>query len=269
VILPDLHAQRDYLVAALKMPLQGSTVWQLLQKGQVNLLCLGDGMHGENRVQARWLEAEQDYLAGRPSLALQAEMTESLGLLKMVMDLKLAFPQHFYFVRGNHEDINPSLPFRKFTQVGESNLVKAWTMQHMGDKFLQEWHACEQAMPLIAEGSSFVASHSPPGAPVTRQQVSQRGAEAFRACTWSDNTRWRIGGAEEQAFLANCRAWKVTPERPWIAGHRKVEGALYRSQCQGRLIQINPLDYQDRVVAIAPGQARPFQPPVAIRKLAR
>jgi hypothetical protein len=269
VILPDLHAQRDYLLEALLMPAQGSTVLTLLKQGKINVLCLGDGMHAEQRAEARWLEAERDRIQGLPSRAMEAEMVESLGLLKMVMDLKVAFPKNFYFVRGNHEDMDPLTPYRKFTQVGESTLVKLWVTDRMGSSFLQQWHACEQAMPLLARGGSFVASHAPPEQTLSLDEVKQRSPRAFRACAWSDNTRWTPSGPQEKAFLENCRRFQVSSTRPWLVGHRKVIDALYRSQCQGRLIQINPLDSQARVVALAPPQGQPFKPERDIVRLGR
>jgi hypothetical protein len=261
VILPDLHAQRDYLLQVLAMKVDGSTVYERLAQGSINLLCLGDGMHSEQRNGARWLEAEQDFLRGTTrSPALEAEMVESLGLLKMVMDLKVAFPDHFFFVRGNHEDMDPARPYRKLTQVGESNLVKQWVLANLGPTFLKEWHQCEQSMPLIASGGSFVGSHSPPQDALTRAEIDSRSDRAFRACTWSDNTLWTPDGPEERAFSENCKLLKVTPARPWVVGHRKVEGALYRSQCGGRLIQINPLDSAPRIVILAPPRGQAFRP---------
>jgi len=110
VILPDLHAQRDYLLQVLEMRVNGDTVYDQLARGRINLLCLGDGMHSEQRNLKRWLQAEQDYSSGFPSPALEAELVESLGLLKMVMDLKVSFPSQFFFVRGNHEDMDPARP---------------------------------------------------------------------------------------------------------------------------------------------------------------
>ena len=205
VILPDLHAQRDYLLQALRMPMQGSTVFALLRQGKVNVLCLGDGMHSEGRNEGRWLQAEQDFLAGaKASPAMEAEMVESLGLLQMVMDLKVAYPKNFYFVRGNHEDMDPVTAYTKFTRVGESNLVKSWVVHRWGNAFLKRWHACEQSLPLVARGGSFVASHAPPEVSLTVADVQKRVRRAFRACTWSDNTQWTPGGREEKAFLGNC-----------------------------------------------------------------
>lgn len=258
VILPDLHAQRDYLVQALQMKRDGDTVLDQLKAGRINLLCLGDGMHSENRARQRWLQAENELAAGARSPAMEAEMVESLGLMKMVMDLKAAYPKHFYFVRGNHEDMDPLRPYRKFTSTGESELVKRWVTARFGPDFLKKWHAFEKALPLVARGATFVGSHSPPESVLSPAQMKSE--EAFRACTWSDNTLWTAGSQEERSFLENCELMKVTPQRPWIAGHRKVTGSLYRSQMGGRLIQINPLDSDPRVVAVAPAKGKSFDP---------
>jgi hypothetical protein len=267
VILPDLHAQRDYLLQALQTVVNGRSVYAGLQAGKLNLLCLGDGMHSEGRARERWIQAERDLLAGRRSAAMDAEMTESLGLLQMVMELKTAFPKHFYFVRGNHEDMDPSVPYGKFVQSGESNLVKHWTLQRFGADFLRDWSSWERCLPLVAVGGSFVASHSPPEERLDLREVRERSAETFRPCCWSDNTLWVPGGPQQNNFEFNCRLLKVTAARPWIAGHRKVEGTLYRSQVGGRLIQINPMDSAPRVFAVAPAAGKAFSAARDIRVL--
>lgn len=254
LILPDLHGQRDYLVQALKLSVPGSkptrSAYQALAAGQLNILLLGDAMHCEHRAANRWLQAERDYLAGRQSMAIEQELVESLGLMQMILDLKVAHPESFYFLRGNHEDMNPASPYRKFTDVGESQLVKYEIVRRFGKDFLSQWHACEKSMPLVAQGGSFVASHAAPDERLTLADLEGRSEKAFRACCWSDNTRW--GSAQTRAFLANAELLKVTPQHPWVVGHRKVQGSLYRSQCQGRLLQINPLDSDPRVVLWAP-----------------
>lgn len=261
VILPDLHAQRDYLLQALQSRVGGQTVHAGLQAGKLNLLCLGDGMHSEGRARDRWLQAERDYLEGRrQSPSMDREMVESLGLLQMVMELKVAFPSHFYFVRGNHEDMDPETPYGKFARVGESNLVRSWAVGRLGPDFLKEWSGWERSLPLVAAGGSFVASHSAPEQKLDLAEVRRRSPKAFHPCCWSDNTLWTAHGRQEQNFLSNCKLLKVTPARPWVVGHRKVEGALYRSQLDGKLIQINPLDSDPRVVAVAPPAGRPFRP---------
>jgi len=124
-------------------------------------------------------------------------------------------------------------------------------------------------MPLVASGGSYVGSHAPPQEVLTQEEVRNRSDHAFRACTWSDNTLWVPHSAEEQAFLQNCSLFGVSTSRPWVAGHRKVQGALYRSQCGGQLIQINPVDSDPRVVIIAPPRGQAFRPERDVRVLPR
>jgi hypothetical protein len=263
LILPDLHAQRGYLTAALSQRVDGKVAFDLLKAGKLNVLCLGDAMHSEQRHQIRWMQAEKDFLEGRKSPSLEAEVAESLGLMVMIFELKASYPGHFFFVRGNHEDMDPQLPYAKFTRVGESNLVKAWVTKNWSEKFLKEWTAVEGSLPLMATGASFVGSHAPPESALTPEAIRNRSAAAFRALCWSDNTRWIPGSAEETAFLANCKRFQVTSQRPWIAGHRKVTEGLYRSQVDGKLIQINPIE--GWVLILAPAKGRPFESRKAVR----
>lgn len=263
LILPDLHAQRDYLTTALSQKIEGKRAFELLQKGKLNVLCLGDVMHSEQRQQRRWLQAEQDYLEGRQSLALEAEITESLGLMVMLFELKASYPGHFFLVRGNHEDMDPEHPYAKFTRVGESNLVKAWVHRNWGEKFLGQWANLERNLPLMASGATFVGSHAPPEREVTAEEVRKRTAAAFRALCWSDNTLWKPGSPEETAFLANCRRFEISAARPWVAGHRKVTEGLFRSQLGGKIIQINPIE--GWVMILAPAKGRPFESRKAVR----
>lgn len=265
LILPDLHAQRDYLCAALSQKIEGETAFELLKQGRLNVLCLGDAMHSEQRNQMRWLQAEQDYLSGKQSLALEGEIAESLGLMVMLFELKSSFPNHFFFVRGNHEDMDPERPYAKFTQVGESNLVKAWVSRNWGEPFLKQWSATERSLPLLVSGGSFVGSHAPPERELTAGEVQKRTPAAFRALCWSDNTRWTPGSAEESAFLTNCRRFQISASRPWVAGHRKVTEGLYRSQLGGKIIQINPIE--GWVMILAPAKGHPFEARKAVRSV--
>jgi hypothetical protein len=273
VLLPDLHAQRDYLVEILELSIDHQTVFNRLKNNTIQLLCMGDAMHSEQRSLDRWLLAEKQVSRGLPSPAMEDELTESLGLMAMIVDLKLAFPRNFYFVRGNHEDMDPESPYRKFTNVGESNLVKAFVIQRWGKDFLRQWHTFEQSLPLVAVGGSFVASHSPPELRITTDEVRCRTPRAFRACTWSNNPKWVSGGMEESAFQENCKTFGVTPKRPWLCGHRKVDGALYRSQCDGRIIQINPNEpgnhQGQRVYILAPASGKEFVPKSHVKQLNR
>ncbi len=49
IVVPDLHARRDFLakVMAKKLDGQTETVYDLLKQGKINVVCVGDGMHSE------------------------------------------------------------------------------------------------------------------------------------------------------------------------------------------------------------------------------
>lgn len=250
MVIPDIHAQRDYLTRALEHKVDGRPVLELLQEGKMNLLCLGDGMHGEGRAANRWLQAEQDFLNGQPSKAMHDEMVESMGTMKMVMDLKSNLGDNFVYLRGNHDDINPEHGYLKYTRVGESSLVKDWVTKNYGQDLLEEWHGFERSMPLIARGQGFVASHAAPGGKLDAAEVKDKSTKAFYKLAWTENRGWSENGREREVFEDNKREIGAQPDDHWLVGHRKVENADYRAQFDDQLIQINPLDSDGFVVAM-------------------
>jgi pSer/pThr/pTyr-binding forkhead associated (FHA) protein len=256
MVIPDIHGQRDYLTRALEHEIDGKPVLEHLKEGKMNLLCLGDGMHGEGRARDRWLQAEKDMLNGEPSKAMHDEMVESMGTMKMVMDLKAGLGDNFAYLRGNHDDMNPEHGYMKYTRVGESNLVKHWVTQNYGEDFLEQWHGFEKSMPLVAKGSGFVASHAAPGGVLDRGEVENKTTEAFYKLAWTENRDWSEQGTERQNFEANLDVVGAEPGDKWFVGHRKVENANYRAQFDDQLVQVNPLDSDGFVVAMIGADGR-------------
>ncbi|MBO7174691.1 MAG: hypothetical protein J6V57_02965, partial [Spirochaetaceae bacterium] len=136
MIVPDLHGRGDFFQQILefepnlfeyfpqRVESKKLSVLELLKAGAINLVCVGDGLHSEIH-QERWLLALEEYEAGNLlGEALTEEMTEGLGLMTLVMRCKLAFPRHFHFLKGNHENIlnrweGGDRPFKKFAKEGE------------------------------------------------------------------------------------------------------------------------------------------------------
>lgn len=250
MVIPDIHAQRNYLTRALEHEIEGEKVFDLVKDGRMNLLCLGDGMHSEGRSKDRWQQAERDSIAGQPSRAMYQEMVESMGTMKMVMDLKSDLGDNFAYLRGNHDDINPEHGYKKYTTIGESNLVKDWVTDNYGDRLLHEWASFEESMPLVAKGSGFVASHAAPGRPLKADEITSRSERTFGVLAWTDNTHWEETQGERQVFEDNLKEVGADPGARWFVGHRKVADADYRGQFDDQLIQINPFDHDGFVVSI-------------------
>jgi pSer/pThr/pTyr-binding forkhead associated (FHA) protein len=249
LVLSDIHARRDFLVKAMEHQVDGKNVLDLLKEGKINVVCIGDGMHAEGRAAARWEQAEQDMLHGRPSAALNAEMVEGLGTMKMIMDLKQECPENFHFVRGNHDEVKGR--FAKYARVlGESAIVAEWMTKNYGAEFLDEYARFEESLPLLVRGTGFVASHAAPGGNLDREMIENRDPKAFAQLAWTENRQWDDKDPKVQEKFERNLAEVGGSGGRWLVGHRVVDDGLVRSQFGGQLLQINAPD--DFVVALVP-----------------
>ncbi len=256
LVLSDLHARRDFIMTALEHEVDGVKVFDLLKQGKINLVCVGDGMHGEGRAASRWQRAEQDMLEGKPSIAMHEEMIEGFGTMKMVMELKNEFPENFHFLRGNHDEIKGN--FAKYARsLGESAMVQHWVKENLGQDFLEKYASFEEHMPLVVRGRGFVASHAAPGGTLDARAVDARDAKAFAQLAWTENRNWDDHDPSVQARFQKNLEEVGGAGGSWLVGHRPVDQGNFRSQFDGQLVQINaPSDF---VAALVPADGN-FQP---------
>lgn len=256
IVISDLHARRDFLANVLSQKdRDGKTVLELLKAGKINVICLGDGMHSEDSKNWNVFDPNPEKGEGHMELnpkKLEKEMVASLGLMKMVMDLKSAFPDAFHYVRGNHDDISGEISgFMKYVPEefgGESGVVKWWTKHHFGQDLLKKWAEFESLLPLVVKGKGFVASHTVPEMPLTNQQINSRDKNAAWQLLWTDNTEFSdLEPGPQQIFQENLKNLGAA-DSVWIIGHRKAFQRKYRHQFNGRLIQIN--SSQKQIVAV-------------------
>ncbi len=301
IVISDIHARRDFLVNVLKHNIDGESVHEKLKRGEINIVCVGDGMHSENGKSwdAKFLKydiegflnettdrnvfdsvveykqaletvsqkplkqmtfVEIKQAGNQPSVEavfqnilpiLQAEfmrreMVKSLGVMKMVMDLKSAYPDSFHYTRGNHDDMAEKIKqYHKF--ANESQQVKEWVTTTYGNDFLQKYTKFEEALPVMVRSKTgqIVVTHTVPNKALTQAEVEERLQGTNISLTWTDNTK---GGSSQEAVdgtLANVNAGNAR----WFIGHRDVpdEMGLAREQF-GKVVQINNKDKQ--VIAI-------------------
>jgi hypothetical protein len=257
IVISDLHARRDFLMNVLSQQDQdGYCVFDLMEKGKINVVCLGDGMHSENRE--NWKVFDPNPARGEGFMELnpqkmEKEMIASLGLMKIVMELKANFPESFHYVRGNHDDIGETITkFMKYVPEevgGESGVVKWWTEKYFGKDFLDKWVKFESMLPLVVRGKGFVASHTISKDLLTRDDINNRNQNAVNQLLWTDNRDiGDISPENQKIFKDNLRDLGAANSK-WIIGHRPVHGK-FRSQFEGQLIQIN--SSQKQLVAIVP-----------------
>jgi|GEM_PF-1494554 len=256
IVVSDLHARRDFLVNALSQKdEEGSTVLDLLKEGKINMICLGDGMHSEKSSNWDVFDPNPTKGEGFRELnpkKLEKEMIASLGLMKIIMELKANFPDSFHYVRGNHDDIVGNVSgFMKYVPEefgGESGIVKWWTKNHFGLDFLNKWAEFESRLPLVVKGKGFVASHTVPEEQLAIQQINDRDKKALWQMLWTDNTEFfDLLPNPQQIFEGNLKNLGAS-NSTWIIGHRPVPQRKYRRQFHDQLIQIN--SSQKQLVAI-------------------
>jgi hypothetical protein len=258
IIVPDLHARMDFLLGVLRWPLaDGVPVLERLACGELQLLCLGDGVHAEGRAVERWKAAFREYNDGfQEHASMDAEMRESLGLMEMVMELKCSLPSRFHFLKGNHENISNeegegNHPFVKF--VLEGFMVASYIEQFYGEEILKAFSRFEKALPLLAVGPGFLASHAEPAEFFPREQVIayREFPEVVYGLTWTENGEAEPGSVRR--MLEHYLGSEAAAEGYYFGGHRPMR-ERYRLRADGRYVQIHDPDRW--AVALLPAQGR-------------
>lgn len=272
MIVPDLHGRGDFLQKILEFKLnlceyfpplaesKSLSVLELLEAGAINLVCVGDGLHSELHRE-RWLLALEEYEAGNLlGEALTEEMTEGLALMTLVMRCKLAFPRHFHFLKGNHENImnrwgKGDRPFKKFAREGD--MSRDFIQQYYGDDILYLYSHFEQLLPLLVQAPYCLVSHSEPARHFSRQEVinalTDSAGEVVYGLTWTRNDESQEGAVASmlQEFLPQwCEEGSEACTSLYFGGHRTIS-ETYQLRQNGLFVQFhNPRRHQVVLVPV-------------------
>lgn len=249
IIVPDLHARVDFIPALLnyqiEIPLENKktklSVYEALQQGLVRIICLGDGLHAERRAKNRWILAYDDfyYLENEKSEAMEEEMAEGLTTMLMIMECKKAFPFHFHFLKGNHENITNSsdhgnMPFSKFAYEGQ--MCYQFMKAYYGLPLVASYSRFEKLLPVFVRGKNFLASHAEPIREFSLKEIRDAAIkpEVIYGLTWTKNNESAEGSVEKmlEKFLQEKNCF-------YFGGHRPVIGVKYNLRANGKFIQIH------------------------------
>jgi hypothetical protein len=256
IVVPDLHARMDFFLAVLGYEMkEGCRALDLLEAGELQVVCLGDGVHAEGRAARRWLAAQEEFMEEFKSHDnMDEEMRESLGVMEMVMEVKRAYPSRFHFLKGNHENITNesgggNLPFRKFALEGM--MVLSYMQQFYGSLVLGQYARMEKDLPLLAIGSGFLLSHAEPAQfyPPRRIIGYRNDPEVVAGLTWTDNDEAEEGSVE--SMLRYYLGEEAAQAGFYLGGHRPAMGS-YRLRAGGRYVQIH--DPERFVIARLPAE---------------
>ena len=216
IVIPDLHGRRDYLERVLKTKdrATGKTYGTLLAEKQVQMVCLGDVMHTEVRG-AQWRR-------GMSEKVMRAEMAESLGTLKRIAELKIANPENFHMIRGNHDDVGS----RGGKLVRQVDKTRGYLCTTLGNSLVKDLGRFFDALPVAAVGSNFFMAHANPMFPVTKKDIDQRADAAAvsltrtRLPTFNNLRRLHAGKSGDAAVSKLLTAVGADPKQAYyIHGH--------------------------------------------------
>ena len=249
IVVPDLHARMDFFLSILlhQTPqtkdrgLQG-TILGALSRGEVQIVCVGDGFHSEARAAERWFLAYREFTSGfRSHVAMDAEMRESLGLMEMVIATKIAYPHHFHYLKGNHDNIaneegQGNYPFGKF--VHEGAMVALYVKRFYGTRWLKTYYNFEKCLPVLAVGTSFLVTHGEPRNLFVKDHIInyRRHPEVIYGLTWTDNDAAKLNAVSD--MISHYLSADKREVGFIIGGHRPVSGR-FRLRAKGRYVQIH------------------------------
>ncbi|MCP4129984.1 MAG: hypothetical protein GY754_03100 [bacterium] len=243
IIVPDIHARLNLLLSLVCHNMGNRvSVLERLYQGDLQIVCVGDGMHAESRAYKRWLAARGEFEKGfKRHGHMDEEMYESLGAMAIVFILKCSFPDSFHYLKGNHDNIanesgNGNHPFIKFAYEGP--MVTEYLQSFYGMELMECYAEFERNLPLLAVGKNFMISHSEPVTFFSQEAVVnyREYPEVVEGLTWTDDDVAEQGSVEtmlyeyiESEYHNSCY---------YFGGHRPVKG-LYNTRSHGRYIQIH------------------------------
>lgn len=242
IIVPDLHARIEFLLSVLLFkPFQEKTVLEMLFAGEIQVVCVGDGFHAESRAINRWKKAFEEYQTGFKSHKnMDEEMSESLGLMEIVLEMKSRVPEYFHFLKGNHENVanerkDGNFPFRKFCFEGE--MVSFYLRKNFKEMF-DDYYNFEKSLPLFAIGKNFLVSHAEPERFLTDDEIinCKLYEEVVLSLTWTQNDASEPGTVKK--MLEHYLDDEYVENSFYFGGHRVIKDN-YFLRAENKYVQIH------------------------------
>ncbi|MCQ2592171.1 MAG: metallophosphoesterase [Treponema sp.] len=265
VLVPDIHARPDFLKNILNYSLppdffediqdstgldtnnvnsvdfKNLTIEKALSLGMLRIICVGDAIHTEltaphwSKIQA---EFDSELFTGPE---MQKEMKNCLSVLCSIMTLKRLYPQHFHFIKGNHENIlneNSCGDYAFCKYADEGQMVKSFICNFYGDDILYLISCWENALPLAANGKRFVVSHAEPAQAFSRQQLidARLYEDVVAGLIWTRNGQVKDNTAKE--IMKELLEKENIDDAFYFAGHSPIH-EKYKLRQKGKLVQFH------------------------------
>ncbi len=245
IIVPDIHARMEFFISIMLFQESGLTCLERMEQGELQIVCVGDGVHAEKRAARRWLAAYEEYQGKyKEHVHIDEEMKEGFGVMEMIMEAKSAFPSNFHFLKGNHENISNeegggNHPFMKFSDEG--SMVAFYVQKFYGEEFMNKYYIFEKNMPVLAVGRNFLISHAEPEMLFNKEDIIdyRNHPEVVEGLTWTANDAALPSSVDQmiETYIAEEQQGRSYQ----FGGHRPITG-LYNERAGGKYIQIHNPD---------------------------
>ncbi len=207
IIVGDLHGNLDNLLKILSE----NDILDLLGRGKVNLVLLGDTVHPQGDTDL-------------------TQMDDSLLMLDVILKLKARFPRNVFCLRGNHESFDESVGKGG---VPQGLLLKRRARELRGPAYADSLAEFFELLPYVLRSKHYIACHGgPPRSDVTVSDlVNIRSRHRLgQEIIWNRVRRPNHpGGYGKRHVSAFRRKLGVDQDTAFIVGHTPLspDGTLW------------------------------------------
>lgn len=201
IIIGDLHTQLDNLLTVLTQ----NNFLSALEDGSACLIFLGDAVHPE-------IEGQYD------------QMESSMVIMDIIFKLKIHFPEHVFYLRGNHES------FSEEVSKGGAPQGLLWKKQlkkSRGKNYFKEMQRFYENLPFLAYSSHFICCHAgPPTSAVDLDalvNIKQHPNLIKDVLTRRMHNSIRMSGYNKSDIKKLRVCLKVGENTPFIVGHTPMD----------------------------------------------
>ena len=201
IVVADLHAQVDNLLVILSH----NGFLDALERGDACLVILGDAVHSER-------EGQLD------------QMDDSMLIMDLIFRLKLRFPEHFFFVRGNHDSFAEEV-----SKVGvpQGQLWKRALRKARGKEYRKAMQRYYDLLPYVVVSPDFFAAHAaPPRSKISRDMLIDIHRYPGLILELINNRMQRpsrVGGYTKGDVRRFRKALDLPAATPFIVGHTPMD----------------------------------------------
>lgn len=266
VLVPDIHARPFFIKNILNFTLPKrffpstqtkESVLNLLEQDKINMVCVGDAFHTEG-TRARWQKIQNEFINNQfDGPAMKEEMTECLSSFCALLNLKIAFPNNFHFLKGNHENIlninsDGDCAFLKYADEG--NMVKTFIANYYGEDILFLISLYEKLLPLVAKTKKCVVSHAEPSLCLTKDDIidARQNPNYVYSLIWTKNDQVKQDTAQFiiNSLFTSPNRKKSVKDILYFTGHRPVK-QIYELRQEGKIVQFHNTNEQRIAVVSA------------------